>query len=53
MTMTIVLLLRKKIYDPDKEEVIGIVIANVDERKIYFNLLHDLKRHNKDNIFFA
>lgn len=43
--------IKKEIYDPDKEEVIGIVIANVDERKIYFNLLHDLKRHNKDNIF--
>ncbi|QUI24032.1 sensor histidine kinase [Vallitalea pronyensis] len=43
--------IKKKIYDPDKEEVVGIVIANVDERKIYFNLLHDLKRHNNDNIF--
>ncbi len=43
--------IKKKIYDPEKDEVIGIVIANVDERKIYFNILHDLKRHNNDNIY--
>lgn len=42
--------IRKQIYDPNKDEVIGIVVANVDERKVYFSLLHDLKRHNKDSI---
>ncbi|GMQ63987.1 sensor histidine kinase [Vallitalea maricola] len=42
--------IKKKIYDPNEDEVIGIVIANVDERKIYFSLLNDLSAHLEDDV---